>query len=185
VNRAQALREAARRWGDNAAVEDKGKARATTPESRAQASAERTALRAKIDAENRRPTPEEKLELNRLFSDGVRQRFCVGVIATLGPFRAFRIQGVGDSWAECFAQVDQREAEIMNKLSSAQAQLLEALQRGTTLRVERMSGRHKAQSRVYRDDTGEDVTSVANTLRERGFVRVDYTLAKSGRKITT
>lgn len=62
------------------------------------------------------------------------------------------------------------------RLTAAQAALLQALQRGVRLAPERMLGRHKAQSRVTRSDTGEDVTSVANALRDRGSVRHDYTL---------
>jgi hypothetical protein len=66
----------------------------------------------------------------------------------------------------------------MKPLTGAQAALLEALGRGATLRAERMTGRHKAQSRVVRADTGEDVTSVANALRERGYLRADYSRVK-------
>jgi len=69
------------------------------------------------------------------------------------------------------------------KITGAQRALLEAMQRGATLRADRMDGRHKAQSRIVRDDTGEDVTSVAKGLRDAGLVRADWTLAKSGRKI--
>lgn len=72
---------------------------------------------------------------------------------------------------------------MANKLTGAQRTLLEALQHGATLRTERIDGRHKAQTRVLRDDTGEDVTSVASALRSMGLVRADYSLAKSGRKV--
>ena len=70
------------------------------------------------------------------------------------------------------------------RLTGAQTELLEAMRRGVTLRADRIDGRHKAQTRILREDSGEDVTSVANKLRDMGFVRSDYTLAKAGRKVT-
>ena len=66
----------------------------------------------------------------------------------------------------------------MKPLTGAQADLLKALGRGATLRIDRMEGRHKAQSRVIREDTGADCTSVANALRERGLLRSDYSPVK-------
>ena len=66
----------------------------------------------------------------------------------------------------------------MKPLTGAQAALLEAVRRGATLRVVRMDGRHKAQSRIEREDTGEDVTSVANALKDRGLLRADFTALK-------
>jgi hypothetical protein len=70
----------------------------------------------------------------------------------------------------------------MSNPSLAQVALLEAMQRGTTLVKQRMDGRHKAQMRILRSDNAEDVTSLANALRDRGYLRADYSLAKSGRK---
>jgi len=71
----------------------------------------------------------------------------------------------------------------MKDLTGAQRALLEAMQRGTELAVVRMDGRHKAQSRICRRDNAEDVTSLAKALRDRGFLRDDWSLAKSGRKV--
>ena len=69
----------------------------------------------------------------------------------------------------------------MKPLSDAQMALLAALGRGARLRIDRMQGRNTAQARIIREDTGEDVTSVAHALRERGLVRADYSLVKGGK----
>ncbi|MFZ1059248.1 MAG: hypothetical protein WAP47_08650 [Candidatus Rokuibacteriota bacterium] len=85
-----ALREAQRRWGETAAVQDNGKKFASTPEAR---KAARDALRSIPN------TRETRRERDRLFSASFRYRFSVGHFA-LGMF--FKIMGQGDTWEQAF-----------------------------------------------------------------------------------
>lgn len=109
MNRSQALKEAVRRWGKNAAVEDKGAARASTPERRKAASAEGKRIRESIP-KDRRPTREEREAIDRCLGESYRFRYTVGNISTLGPFRAFHVRGHGDTWEEAFAAAEERTA---------------------------------------------------------------------------
>lgn len=106
MNRSQALKAAVRRWGKNAAVRDDGPKRASTPERRAEASELLKALRASIP-KDRKPTREEREQIDQLFSESLRMRYTVGVIHTV-IFSAFWIKGNGDTWEDAFAEADKR-----------------------------------------------------------------------------
>lgn len=105
MNRSQAMKEAARLFGKGGAVRDNGKAGASTPERRATAKAALKALRASIP-KDRKPTPEERAELDRLFADAVRIRYTVGEIQGACGFAWFAVRGQGDTWDEAFAKVE-------------------------------------------------------------------------------
>lgn len=106
MNRSQALKAAVRRWGKNAAVRDDGPKRASTPERRAEATKQLVDLRASIP-KDRRPTKEEREQIDQLFSASLRMRYTVGVIHTV-VFSAFWVKGTGDTWEDAFAEADRR-----------------------------------------------------------------------------
>jgi hypothetical protein len=132
----QALAEAVRRWGETAAVEDRGKKYSSTPEQRAAASAELKKLRAnKIErigifsasidgmtlAEARATikknaediTAQHKRE-QELQSMAWRKRYIVG---TLGF--GFHIRGDGDTWEDAFKAADESAARDKERYSTA------------------------------------------------------------------
>lgn len=98
MTKAQALKEAVRRWGPKAIVRDDRKCR-TTPESREAARVKRHAILKSI-------TPEEKRarhkELDELLFQALRVRFSVG---THEGF-CISVRGYGDSWEDAFACAD-------------------------------------------------------------------------------
>lgn len=101
MNKTQALKEAVKRWGKDAAVQDKGAKLAGTPESRAAGRAALTVLNAL--------TPEEKKAKRKERDDALfacyRYRYVVGYIA-LGMM--FAVHGSGDTWEEAFHEADNR-----------------------------------------------------------------------------
>lgn len=108
MNAKGALKEAVKRWGETAAVSDR-KDRASTPERRGEALEAMKALRAQIG--KRRPTKEERVQLDELFSESQRYRFTVGHIS-MGI--AFHVRGKGDTWEAAFAAAD-AQAEAFRK----------------------------------------------------------------------
>lgn len=108
MNRSQALKEAVRRWGKTAAVRDDGPKRASNPERRAAASADLKQFRATIP-KDQRPTREQREEIDRLFSEAMRERFTVGVIHTFCGLSAFWVKGTGDSWEEAFTKAEDKK----------------------------------------------------------------------------
>ena len=110
MNRTQALKEAARLFGKKAAVEDKGKSMASTPEQRAAAVAESKRIRSTIP-EGQRPTKEQRDELNRLLCESGRYRYSVGTIEGIAGMglQFFSVQGQGDTWEEAFAKARRME----------------------------------------------------------------------------
>lgn len=107
MNRAQALKAAVRLWGKGGAVKDNGPKFASNPERRAAASEELKKVRAAIP-KDRRPTREERDEIDRLFGQAMMQRYSVGVIHSLMGLSAFWVKGCGDSWEEAFAAAEQK-----------------------------------------------------------------------------
>lgn len=103
MNRSQALKEAVRLFGKNAAVRDLGRKFATNEQERRAASAEYRRLVDSLGTEGKK---QRRKELDDLFARSVRYQFTVGAISTLGPFRAFSVRGQGDTWEEAFAKVD-------------------------------------------------------------------------------
>jgi hypothetical protein len=103
MTKSQALKEAVKRWGKNAAVQDKGKERASTPERRAEA-------KARLRQFNALPEGEKKVrrkERDHWLTETYRYRYTVGFIA---HGIAFAVQGDGDTWEEAFASADERKA---------------------------------------------------------------------------
>lgn len=99
MNRTQALKEARRRWGPKAIIEDHPK-QATTPESRQAAREARMELRGFIlTREDRRFFHDF---MDELLFQSLRQRFMVGVHE--GFF--ISVRGHGDTWSECFENAD-------------------------------------------------------------------------------
>lgn len=98
MTKTQAMKEAVRRWGPDAIIQDDRKC-TTTKESRKAASEKRQALLKTL-------TPEEKKarrkELDELLFQTLRNRYSVGVH---GGFY-IGIRGYGDSWEECFEVAD-------------------------------------------------------------------------------
>jgi hypothetical protein len=105
MNRSQALKEAVRRWGKTAVVEDKGAALASTPERRAAAAAEGKRLRESMP-KDRRLTREEREAIDHCLVESYRRRYMVGTVSTLGPFSACLVHGWGDTWEEAFAEAE-------------------------------------------------------------------------------
>lgn len=98
MNKTQAMKEAAKRWGKDAVIIDKPKL-ASTPEERAAAQQQRKHLRDTL-------TPEElkarRKEMDELLFKSLRHRYSVG---EHGGF-FIGIRGYGDSWEECFQRAD-------------------------------------------------------------------------------
>ena len=109
MNTKQALKEAIRRFGKNAAVRDDGKACASTPDARKLAHDEIMRLNAqRKDASLDKVALKEIDEARRqLFGPANRYRFTVGHVA-MGMF--FSVEGQGDTWELAFAQVDEKAA---------------------------------------------------------------------------
>lgn len=102
----QALKEAKRRWGKNAIVEDIGWKLASTKAQREAALQEMLEIRALPQEEQR----QHRKRLDELFSIRHAEQYRVGEITPLpGIGAAFHIRGVGDSWDEAFAEADRRE----------------------------------------------------------------------------
>lgn len=99
MNGSQALKEAARRWGKNAAVKDLGAKLASTPESRA-------AARARLHELNKLPADQKKArrkERDEALFQTYRYRYSVGEIA-MGIM--FAVHGSGDTWEGAFLDAD-------------------------------------------------------------------------------
>lgn len=100
MNKSQALKEAVRRWGKDAIIQDRGPRFASTPERRRAAQEARMELKAFRDlCPDRRAFRDFD---DSLFSLAVRNRFSVGVD---GGF-CICIRGYGDSWEESFSCAD-------------------------------------------------------------------------------
>jgi hypothetical protein len=98
MTRAQAIKEAQRRWGERGAVcYDR---RCCSAEERAAASAQ---LAEHLAAKPAPMTREWDRERQRLLARTHSSRYMVGVVSF-----AFCIEGRGDSWAEAFEEVDMR-----------------------------------------------------------------------------
>ena len=109
MNKSQALKEAVRRWGDQAVVIDDGKRNASTPEERKAASDQRRHLLATLTSEEKKA---RRKELDALLSAALRNRYRVGVHG--GFF--IGIRGYGDSWEEAFAVADRMWSSTANQL---------------------------------------------------------------------
>lgn len=108
MNRAGAIKEARRRWGNDAAVDDAGPRRASSPEKRTAAREALMELRGFITTkEDQKFFREFK---DTLFSEAMRMRFAVGRIGGVGGFQFFSVYGNGDTWADAFAQATRRNS---------------------------------------------------------------------------
>jgi hypothetical protein len=108
----QALKEAVTRWGKTAAVNDRGRKCASTPEKRAAAGAKLREMKALPDAEKKL----RRKERDEYFSESYRYRYIVGKIE-LGMF--FSIEGSGDTWEEAFKEADERAVKWYGKKAAA------------------------------------------------------------------
>lgn len=104
MNRSQALKEAVRLWGKNAAVRDEGASRASNPELRAAASAKLKELNA---ARTKDETKEQRKEREHQLYWAGHYRYAVGKVV-MGL--AFFVMGQGDTWAEAFAAAQEKAA---------------------------------------------------------------------------
>jgi type VI protein secretion system component VasF len=99
VNKTQALKKAAARWGKNAAVRDEG--RPTAESTRQAASAQLPELRERLQAAT---TPaerkERRAELDEVLGLALRYRYSVGYVGGIAGFGFFSVQGQGDTWEE-------------------------------------------------------------------------------------
>ena len=114
MNRTQAMKEAARRWGKDGGIKDYGKP--TKPEHRAAADAELKALRARVG--DRAMTKEERAERDRLLGIALHYRYMVGKVV-MGLF--FSVEGQGDTLDAAFADADRRAAEDAKRYAKAAA----------------------------------------------------------------
>lgn len=108
MNKKQALKEAAKRWGENAAVQDQPRF-ASTPERRQAAHDALVELRSFTTNDNRKAF---KPLRDRLFSDAYSFRFSVGHVQ-MGLF--FGVEGTGDTWEQAFAAADERRRIMYGK----------------------------------------------------------------------
>lgn len=98
MNRTQAMKEARKRWGENAVIQDRPKC-ASTPEQRVAACDKRKHLLAALTKEEKRA---RRKELDELLYQSLRHRFSVGYF---GGFY-IGVRGYGDTWEECFEVAD-------------------------------------------------------------------------------
>lgn len=101
MNRSQALKEAVKRWGNTACVQDRGAKLASTPESREAARTILRSINALPDAEKKARRKERDEALCAMY----RFRYNVG---TLAMGIAFGVNGSGDTWEEAFYEADNR-----------------------------------------------------------------------------
>jgi hypothetical protein len=106
MNRSQALKEAARRWGNKAAaVRDDGPSRPSSPELRAAASAKLKELNAAKTKDETKEAREERMK--QLYLCG-HYRYTVGTVMTMCGLSGFFVRGQGDTWEEAFAKADNK-----------------------------------------------------------------------------
>lgn len=98
MNKTQALKEAVRRWGKDAVIQDRPK-QASTPEQREAARARRQHLRETLTKEELKKRHQE---MDDLLFQTLRHRYSVGVHG--GFF--ISIRGCGDTWEQCFEAAD-------------------------------------------------------------------------------
>src|SRR5438046_783754 len=106
MNRSQALNEAVRLWGKNAAVRDDGKGRPSSPELRAKAAARLNEMNAVKATE----TKEQRKERMELLHWSGHYRYTVGTVMSLAGLGGFFVRGQGDSWEEAFEKAQQKRA---------------------------------------------------------------------------
>lgn len=104
MNRTQAMKEAARRWGKNAAVRDTG--RPTSEDARKAASAKLPELRARYKEAAPDERKARRKELDDTLSIALSYRYSVGYVAGIRGMGLayFSVQGQGDTWDEAFAK---------------------------------------------------------------------------------
>ncbi len=119
--RKQALREALKRFGKKAAVQDGGWRAASAPEERESAKAELPSVRKQIAAIETRHKEElapiykrhreELADLKKREGEirGIMhcRQYSVGTISDFGGYQAFSVKGEGDTWDEAFEKAGQ------------------------------------------------------------------------------
>ena len=109
MTKAQARKEAERRFGPTWMMSDDG-----TPSSPALRDAARRDLRTlRAMPRDQRPADWRRRE-NALMGAATRYRYCVGRRAV-----GFLVEGMGDSWADAFADHDKREAADRKRFAEA------------------------------------------------------------------
>lgn len=117
MNKAKAMKEAKRRFGKTAAIQDYGAVLVRTPEQRMAAKAELKRMQETLTKEEQKLRQKER---DALFSTAHHYRYSVGKIA-LGMF--FAVEGEGDSWEEAFFDADRHAArnhdDFLNRRKAA------------------------------------------------------------------
>jgi hypothetical protein len=108
MNKSEALKEARRRFGKDALIEDKGWEHASDPISRQTARAEALDISERIKILKARQ--EELGHAARKF------QYSIGKVVGVAEFRAFHVTAEGDSWEACFDELDRKANVIKDEL---------------------------------------------------------------------
>jgi hypothetical protein len=108
MNKTEALKEARRRFGKDALIEDKGWEHASNPIDRAAALSEAKAIAERIQILKARQ--DELRAASRQF------QFTIGKVVGVAGFRAFHVNAEGDSWEACFDELDRKANVIKDEL---------------------------------------------------------------------
>lgn len=104
MNRTQAMKEARRLFGKNAAIRDNGKP--TSEEMRKEASAKLPHIRARLAEAKGAERKEIRAELDAALGKALGYRYTVGCVQGACGFAWFAVRGQGDTWDAAFAKVE-------------------------------------------------------------------------------
>src|SRR5690348_7014503 len=107
MNTKQALAEARKRWGKNAAVQDRKSK--SSPQMREQARAALKLLREQSQTKEQKMA--NRKELDRLQSESFHYRYQIGKLDGVGGFTFFSVKACGDTWEDTFAAATAKNNE--------------------------------------------------------------------------